>query len=317
MPQKSSSINISTKIGTLELRTPVLPASGTFGYGEEYLDLIDYSCLGAVVTKGITLEPRRGNPPPRAVETSAGMLNAIGLQNPGVEVFIRDKLSFFSEQNIPCIVNIAGNTPDEYGELAARLDQCSQVAAIELNVSCPNVKKGGIAFGVNPEALREVVATARKNSALPIITKLSPNVTDIVEMAKVAVEAGSDALSLINTLIGMAIDIETRKPLLSNVTGGLSGPAIKPVALRMVYQVAQAVDVPIIGMGGIAGPEDALEFILAGASAIAVGTAIFYHPNVVEKIVAGITDYMTANNIAALTDIVGCAYKGDGEVGND
>jgi len=307
MPQKSSSTDISTRIGALRLRTPVLPASGTFGYGEEYLDLIDYSCLGAVVTKGITLEPRPGNPPPRGVETSAGMLNAIGLQNPGVDAFIRDKLSFFAEHDIPCIVNIAGKTPEEYAEIAARLDERSEVSALELNVSCPNVKEGGIAFGSSPEALEAVVSSVRKSTALPLITKLSPNVTDIVQMAGIAVDAGSDALSLINTLVGMAIDIETRKPVLSNVTGGLSGPAIKPVALRMVYQVAQAVDVPIIGIGGIAGAGDALEFIMAGASAVEVGTAIFYHPDVLEKIAAGISAYMIAHNIGALADMVGCA----------
>jgi len=309
MPNKSSSIDISTQIGKLKLRAPVLPASGTFGYGEEYRELIDYSRIGAVVTKGITLKPRQGHPPPRGVETPSGMLNCIGLQNPGVDVFIKEKLSFFDEIDIPCIVNIAGDTPEEYGEVAARLDEGPQVSAIEINVSCPNVKQGGIAFGADPRSLGQVVSEVRKRTSLPLITKLSPNVTDIVTMARAAVDAGTDAISLINTLVGMAIDLETRKPILSNITGGLSGPAIKPVALRMVYQVYQAVKAPIIGMGGIADAKDALEFIFAGASAVAVGTALFYHPDIMTKITDGIAEYMTQNNISKLSDLVGCSHS--------
>ena len=293
------------KIGSIVLRRPVMVASGTFGYGEEYLDLLDYSKIGAIVTKGITLEPKEGNPPPRVVETAAGMLNSIGLQNPGAEAFVREKLPFFREHKIPCIVNVAGSSVEENVEIVRILDAEEDVAGIELNVSCPNVKKGGMAFGKSAELLREVVSEVRKATRKTLITKLSPNVTDIVEMARVAEAAGSDALSLINTFVGLAVDIETRRPILGGVTGGLSGPAIKPVALRMVWEVCKNVKVPVIGMGGIATAGDAIEFLLAGASAVAVGTATFYHPNAAEAISDGIVEYMEAHEIDDIADLIG------------
>ena len=293
------------KIGSIVLRRPVMVASGTFGYGEEYLDLLDYSKIGAIVTKGITLEPKEGNPPPRVVETAAGMLNSIGLQNPGAKAFVREKLPFFREHKIPCIVNVAGSSVEENVEIVRILDAEENVAGIELNVSCPNVKKGGMAFGKSAELLREVVSEVRKATRKTLITKLSPNVTDIVEMARVAVAAGSDALSLINTFVGLAVDIETRKPILGGVTGGLSGPAIKPVALRMVWEVCKNVDVPVIGMGGIATAGDAIEFLITGATAVAVGTATFYHPNAAAAISDGIVEYMEAHEIDDIADLIG------------
>ncbi len=293
------------KIGSIVLRRPVMVASGTFGYGEEYLDLLDYSKIGAIVTKGITLEPKEGNPPPRVVETAAGMLNSIGLQNPGAEAFVREKLPFFREHKIPCIVNVAGSSVEENVEIARILDAEEEVAGIELNVSCPNVKKGGMAFGKSADLLREVVSEVRKATQKTLITKLSPNVTDIVEMARVAEAAGSDALSLINTFVGLAVDIETRKPILGGVTGGLSGPAIKPVALRMVWEVCKNVKVPVIGMGGIATAGDAIEFLITGATAVAVGTATFYHPNAAAAISDGIVEYMEAHGIDEIDDLIG------------
>lgn len=293
------------KIGSIVLSHPVMVASGTFGYGEEYVRLLDYSKIGAIVTKGITLEPREGNPPPRIVETAAGMLNSIGLQNPGVGAFIREKLPFFREKRIPCIVNVAGSSVEENAEIAKILDDEEDVAGIELNVSCPNVKKGGMAFGRSVALLKEVIGEVRKATGKTLITKLSPNVTDIVEMAKVAVEAGSDALSLINTVVGMAIDIEERKPILGGVTGGLSGPAIKPIALRMVWEVCRNVDVPVIGMGGITTASDAIEFIIAGATAIAVGTATFYDPGAAAIISEGIIEYMLTHGIEDIKDLIG------------
>lgn len=292
-------------IGSIRLSHPVMLASGTFGYGEEYLDLLDYSKIGAIVTKGITLEPREGNPPPRIAETAAGMLNSVGLQNPGVEAFIREKLPFFHEKRIPCIVNVAGSSVEENVQIAKILDAEEDVAGIELNVSCPNVEKGGMAFGRSASLLREVVAEVRKATGKTLITKLTPNVTDIAEMAGVAVEAGSDALSLINTLVGMAIDIEGKKPVLGEVTGGLSGPAIKPVALRMVWEVCRNVEVPVVGMGGITTAADAIEFIIAGATAIAVGTATFYHPDAAATISDGIIEYMSAHGIEDIHDLIG------------
>jgi len=293
------------KIGSIVLRRPVMVASGTFGYGEEYLDLLDYSKIGAIVTKGITLEPKEGNPPPRVVETAAGMLNSIGLQNPGAEAFVREKLPFFREHKIPCIVNVAGSSVEENVEIVRILDAEEDVAGIELNVSCPNVKKGGMAFGKSAELLREVVSEVRKATRKTLITKLSPNVTDIVEMARVAEAAGSDALSLINTFVGLAVDIETRRPILGGVTGGLSGPAIKPVALRMVWEVCKNVKVPVIGMGGIATAGDAIEFLITGATAVAVGTATFYHPNAAAAISDGIVEYMEAHEIDDIADLIG------------
>ncbi len=298
-------MNVEVRIGSLLLRRPVMVASGTFGYGEEYLDLLDYSKIGAIVTKGITLHPREGNPPPRVAETPAGMLNSVGLQNPGVDVFVCEKLPFFRENDIPCIVNVAGSSVEENAEIARILDAEDDVAGIELNVSCPNVKKGGMAFGTRVTLLEEVVSEVRKATGKTLITKLSPNVTDIVEMARVAVSAGSDALSLTNTLLGIAIDIEKRKPILGGVTGGLSGPAIKPVALRMVWDACKAVEVPVIGMGGIATGSDAVEFLIAGATAVAVGTATFYHPDAAASISDGIMDYMSAHGIEDIHDLIG------------
>lgn len=293
------------KIGSIVLSRPVMVASGTFGYGEEYLDLLDYSKIGAIVTKGITLMPKEGNPPPRVVETAAGMLNSIGLQNPGVEAFVREKLPFFREHRIPCIVNVAGSSVEENVEIARILDAEEDVAGIELNVSCPNVKKGGMVFGRSVELLREVVSKVRKATSKTLITKLSPNVTDIGEMARIAEAAGSDALSVINTFVGLAVDIETRKPVLGAVTGGLSGPAIKPLALRMVWEVCKNVKVAVIGMGGIATAADAIEFFIAGATAVAVGTATFYRPNAASAISDGIIEYMEAHRIDDIADLIG------------
>jgi len=293
------------RIGSITLSCPVVLASGTFGYGEEYLDLLDYSKIGGIVTKGLSLEPREGNPPPRIVETAAGMLNSVGLQNPGVEAFLSEKLPFFREKGIPCIVNVAGSSVEENVEIARILDVEEDVAGIELNVSCPNVKRGGMAFGKNVSLLKEVVSEVRKATGKTLITKLSPNVTDIVEMAAAAVESGSDALSLINTLVGMAIDIEEKKPILGETTGGLSGPAIKPIALRMVWEVCRSVEVPVIGMGGITTPSDAVEFIIAGATAIAVGTATFYHPDAAATISDGIVQYLSTHGIDDIHDLIG------------
>ena len=292
------------RIGKCVLKNPVIAASGTFGYGEEYADVVDLSRIGAVVTKGITLEPRKGNPPPRIVETASGMLNAIGLQNVGVHKFIDEKLPFYRQKNVPCIVNIAGEKPEEYGKIAKALDKAEGVCAIEVNVSCPNVRSG-LHFGVDPEGLSEVVKSVKKETDLTTIIKLSPNVTDIAAMAKAAVKAGADALSLINTLVGMAVDIGTRRPKIANVTGGLSGPAIKPVGVCMVHAVANAVDVPLIGMGGICSADDAIEYIIVGATAVQVGTAIFYDPSILEEIVSGIEDYLEENNIQDVNDLIG------------
>ena len=292
-------------IGTITLSHPVMLASGTFGYGDEYLGLLDYAKIGAIVTKGITLQPREGNPPPRVVETAAGMLNSVGLENPGVESFVREKLPFFRERRIPCIVNVAGSSVEENVEIARILDAEEDVAAVELNVSCPNVKKGGMEFGRSVPLLKEVVSEVRKATSKTLITKLSPNVTDIVEMAVASVESGSDALSLINTLVGMAIDLEEKKAVLGGVTGGLSGPAIKPVALRMVWEVCRNVEVPVIGMGGITTAGDAVEFIIAGATAIAAGTATFYHPEAAATISEGIMQYMSTHGIEDIHDLIG------------
>ncbi len=292
------------RIGKCVLKNPVIAASGTFGYGEEYADIVDVFKIGAVVTKGITLAPRKGNPPPRIIETASGMLNAIGLQNVGIHKFVEEKLPFYQQKNISCIVNIAGEKPEEYGKIAKALDKAEGVCAIEVNVSCPNVRSG-LHFGVDPEGLSEVVRRVKKETDLTTIIKLSPNVTEIAAMAKAAVKAGADALSLINTLVGMAIDIRTRRPKIANVTGGLSGPAIKPVGVHMVHTVANAVDVPLIGMGGICSADDAIEYIIAGATAVQVGTAIFYDPSILEEIVIGIEVYLEKNNIQDVNDLIG------------
>ena len=295
---------LHTSIAGIYMNTPVLTASGTFGFGEEFADFVDLSRLGGVMVKGTTLKPRRGNDGVRITETPKGMLNCIGLENPGVEIFLQETLPRIAKYDMNVIVNISGSTVEEYGILAEMLD-VPEVAAIELNVSCPNVKEGGIVFGTDPKAAAAVVREAKAHTQKPIILKLSPNVTDIVTMAKAVEAAGADVISLINTLLGMEINIHSRKPTLGNITGGLSGPCIKPVALRMVYQVAKAVQVPIIGMGGISTWEDAAEFLLAGASAVAVGTANFTDPAVTMKICDGLNDYLARQHIESVQEIVG------------
>lgn len=297
---------LAVDIAGLKMKTPVTTASGTFGFGLEFQDFLDLEKVGAVTVKGTTLEPRDGNKGQRAVETPSGMLNCVGLENPGSDYFIRHTLPELRKFDVPVIVNIAGSSPEEYGELAKKLD-IEGVDAIEINISCPNVKHGGIAFGTCPESAAAVVKAVKANTGKMVITKLSPNVTDIVEMALAVQEAGTDALSLINTLIGMKIDIDRKKPVLGNVIGGLSGPAVRPVAVRMVYQVAQKVNVPIIGMGGIMNAEDAIEFFLAGASAVAVGTANFRDPRLAETICRGILAYMDKNGFENLQEMVGLA----------
>ncbi len=287
------------------LRNPVMTASGTFGYGEEFAEYVDLESIGAFVTKGLSLKPRAGNPTPRIVETPGGMLNAIGLQNVGIDAFIEKKVPFFRSVNTPAIANFFGNTVDEYAEMTRRLDEVSEVAGLEINISCPNVKQGGIVFGTDPACAASVVSACRAATSKPLIVKLSPNVTDVVVMAKACQDAGADALSLINTLTGMAIDLNRRRPVLANITGGFSGPAIKPIALRMVWQVAQAVDLPVIGIGGIMNATDALEFILAGASAVQVGTASFINPGAAQQIAADMEAWMIANGVADIRSLIG------------
>lgn len=295
---------LQTEIAGIKMNTPIFTASGTFGFGEEFADFLDLSQIGGVVVKGTTLQPRRGNDGVRMTETPSGMLNCIGLENPGAEVFLKEILPRISKYNMNVIVNISGSTAEEYGVLAGMLD-VPGVAGIELNVSCPNVKEGGIVFGTDPKAAAAVVREAKKNTKKPVILKLSPNVTDVVTMAKAVEDAGADVISLINTLMGMAIDIRTQRPVLGNITGGLSGPCVKPVALRMVWQVAQAVSVPIIGMGGIMTAEDAIEFFLAGADAVSIGTANFVDPRTPARIADGIAGYLEANGLNNIKDLVG------------
>lgn len=287
------------------MKNPVTTGSGTFGSGEEYSEFLDLSALGAVTTKGVANVPWPGNPTPRVAEVYGGMLNAIGLQNPGIDVMIERDLPMLQEAGATVIVNVCGKSEKDYVEVVERLaDQ--PVDLLEINVSCPNVKEGGIAFGQDPKALYEITKAVKAKAKQPIIMKLSPNVTDITEMARAAVDAGSDALSLINTLTGMKIDIEKRDFVLANKTGGMSGPAVKPVALRMVYQVANAVDVPIIGMGGITTAEDALEFIMAGATAVSVGTANFINPTATIEVIEGIKAYMERHQIEDIRELIGC-----------
>lgn len=295
------------------MKNPVMVASGTFGFGKEYSRYIDLNQLGAIVTKGTSLLPWEGNPPDRIAETPAGMLNAIGLQNDGVDSLIEEKIPWLRQFDVPVIVNIAGKTIDEYAEVARRLDGVEGVAGVEVNVSCPNVKEGGIAFGTDCSMMGLVVTAVRKATKLPVIPKLSPNVTDIVQMAKVCVDCGADAVSLINTLLGTSIDVQTRTFRLANITGGLSGPAVKPVALRMVWQVANAVDIPVIGVGGIMAAEDALEFILAGASAIQVGTANFVNPRASVEVVAGMDEYLEREGISEIGELVGAVKTKRGQ----
>ena len=291
----------------LQLKNPVMTASGTAGYGMEYAEMVDIERLGAIVSKAITLKPRSGNPQIRLAETASGLLNSIGLQNVGVDTLIKEKAPIWSTWCVPVIVNIAGESIAEYGELAGKLEGVAGVSGIEINVSCPNVAMGGMEFGKSPEIAAAVTEAVKSRTTLPIMVKLTPNVTDITEIARAVVEAGADAISLINTLTGMAIDVSNRKPFLGSVTGGLSGPAIKPIALYMVYQVAQAVDVPIIGCGGIACTDDALEFIMAGATAIQMGTATMVNPSAPLEVVDGLQRFMENEGIDDIAELVGVA----------
>jgi dihydroorotate dehydrogenase (NAD+) catalytic subunit len=297
--------DLTTQIGPLSLQNPVIAASGTFGYGLEFDPLVDLNRLGALVVKGLSLKPMAGNPPPRIVETSGGMLNAIGLANVGLEAFLRDKLPKLGKFTVPIIVNIYGHHTEEYGELASALRGVEGVAALEVNISCPNVECGGMAFGIDPATSARVTETVVKNTDKPVIVKLSPNVTDIKTVAKAVEGAGADALSLINTVTGMAIDVESRKPKLANIVGGLSGPAIKPIALYMVYQVARTVKIPVIGMGGIMDHRDAIEFLMVGSRAVEIGTANFVNPRATLEVIEGIRTYCVENGIQKIGEIVG------------
>lgn len=297
--------NLAIELAGISLKNPVMVASGTFGYGEEYAQLVDLNRLGAIVAKTITLKPRLGNDPPRIVETASGVLNSIGLQNVGIDAFINEKLPFFREYDVPLIVSIAGETTDEYVQLAKTL-QGEKIAGLELNLSCPNIKyKRKLMFAQDAQATHQVVSRVKKATSLPLMVKLSPNVMDIASIAKVCEEAGADGVSLINTFSGMAIDVESRKPILRQITGGLSGPAIKPIALRMVYEVHKTVKIPIIGMGGIMTAGDALEFIIAGAKAVAIGTGNFVDSLTPIKVIDGIKEYMVKNKIKDIKSIVG------------
>ena len=298
-------MNLSVNIAGVTLKNPVMTASGTFGSGVEYSEFVDLNRLGAVVTKGVANVPWPGNPTIRVAETASGMLNAIGLQNPGIDVFVKRDIPFLEQYDTKIIVNVCGKTTEDYIAVVERLAD-TNADLLEINISCPNVKEGGIAFGQNPRMVEEITATLKKYAKQPLIMKLSPNVTDITETARAAESGGADAVSLINTLTGMKIDIHRQKFVLANKTGGLSGPAIKPVAVRMVYQVAQTVKVPIIGMGGISNAEDALEFIMAGASAVAVGTANFRNPYTTVEVVDGIQAYMQKYGVEDINDLIGC-----------
>ncbi len=298
-------LELQVNIAGITLKNPVMTASGTFGYGVEFASLLDLNRLGGIIVKGLSLDPSAGNPPPRIVETPCGMLNAIGLENVGIEAFLEEKLPFLTELAPPIFANIYGETMEAYAELADRLDDVEAVAGIEVNISCPNVEAGGMAFGVDPVSAGLVVEGVRKRTSRPVMVKLSPNVTDIATMARAVVDAGADAVSLINTITGMEIDIETRRPKLANVTGGLSGPAIRPIALRMVWQVARVIDVPVIGIGGIMTAEDALAFLIAGATAVQVGTANFVDPTATMTIIDGIETYLEEKNISDVNELIG------------
>jgi len=298
------------KIGSLVLKNPVMTASGTFGYGEEYSPYVDLNRLGAVVVKGISLEPRKGNPPPRIMETPGGMLNAIGLQNVGAKAFVAEKLPWLRQFDTKVIVNIFGETLGEYGEVAAALTGVPGIHALEVNISCPNVQKGGHVFGCDPGVSGEVTRAVRSATDLPVIVKLSPNVSDIAEIARSCESAGADALSLINTLLGMSIDVERRVPHLRNITGGLSGPAVRPVAVRMVWNTVNAVSIPVIGIGGIMEAGDALEFLIAGAKAVQVGTANFVNPRVTMEIVDGIEEYLLRHGFGDVNEVIGSLKTG-------
>ena len=296
---------MKVRIGDIELKNPIMTASGTFGYGEEYSPYVDLNRLGALIVKGLSFEPREGNPPPRIIETAAGMLNAVGLENVGVKSFIKEKLPFLRQFDVPVIVNVFGETVEEYVKVAGLLSDVEGIAGLEINISCPNVAKGGIEFGANPDLAGEVTRNVKSVTHLPVIVKLTPNVTDITEIAKSVEEAGADAISLINTLKGMSLDINQRVPHLKNITGGLSGPAIKPVALRMVWEVIKQVSIPVIGIGGIMNAADALEFLIVGAKAVQIGTANFINPSATIDILEGIKQYMGKNGISDINDLIG------------
>ncbi|KQC07456.1 MAG: hypothetical protein APR62_00540 [Smithella sp. SDB] len=296
---------MAVNLGRLKLKNPVMTASGTFGYGEEYADYVDLNKLGAVVVKGLSLKQRLGNPPPRIMETTGGMLNSVGLQNIGVDAFIEDKLPFLRKYDAAVIANVYGETYDEFKKVTKILSAAKGVHALEVNISCPNVKSGGVIFGSDPKIAARVTKTVKEETSLPVIVKLTPNVTDIVAIARAVEKAGADAISLINTLTGMSVDLKTRKPHLKNITGGLSGPAIKPVALRMVWEVVQMVSIPVIGIGGIMTAQDALEFLIVGAQAVQIGTANFVNPHATMEIIEGIQSYLAANKIKDINEIIG------------
>jgi len=297
--------NLAVDIGGLALKNPVIAASGTFGYGREFAPFYDLNALGGLVTKGLSLEPAPGNPPPRTVETCGGMINAIGLENVGFDTFVAQKLPFLQALDTAVIVNLYGKRVEDYGELARRIDPLEGIAGIELNISCPNVKAGGMAFGTDPETAYAVTRTAREQTALPLIVKLSPNVTDITAIARQVERAGANAVSLINTIAAMAVDIHTRKPKLGNTVGGLSGPAIKPIALRMVWETVQSINIPVIGIGGILNTSDALEFLIVGAKAVQVGTANLVNPKTAHDIVKGLQRHLLARHLADIGEVIG------------
>jgi dihydroorotate dehydrogenase (NAD+) catalytic subunit len=303
-------MNLAVRIGSLTLQNPVTVASGTFGYGVEYSRLIDLNQLGAVVVKGICLQPVRGNPTPRTVEVASGLINAIGLQGPGVDGFIEKYWPFLKGLKVPTIINIWGKTVEEYAEVARRFDALEGVGALELNVSCPNIKEGGAQFGTDVRLLSEVVAACRKATRLPLITKMSPNVVSIVPYALAAEAAGSDALSIMNSFPAMAIEVETRRPRLANVTGGLTGPCIKPIAIKLVWEASKSVQIPVIGMGGIQTATDAIEFLMAGATAVAVGTANFYEPQTALQVISGLREFMAQNGVEDVRQLVGSVKTG-------
>ena len=303
-------MDLSVRIGSLTLKNPLIAASGCFGYGVEYADVVDLSSLGAIAVKGLFLSEREGHVAPRIVETPAGMLNAIGLQGIGVHRFVSEKLPELRARHATVIVNVCGTTLDEYVEVSRILSDAEGVAAIELNISCPNIKEGGIQFGCSLDGTYDVVSAVRRATTLPVIPKLTPNVTDVASFARAAEEAGADAVSLVNTFLAMVIDVETRRPKISNIVGGLSGPAIRPIAVRMVYECRQTVSIPILGMGGIADARDALEFMIAGATAVQVGTANFVDPFIWTKLVDGIRDYLRRHEIARVSDLIGTVETG-------
>jgi dihydroorotate dehydrogenase (NAD+) catalytic subunit len=307
MPSKIN-VDLSVQIGKLKLRNPVMTASGTFGYGDEYAEFVDLNKLGAVVVKGLSLKPKEGNPPPRIVETPSGMLNAIGLQNIGIDSFVKNKLPYLREFRTKVIVNFFGDSVREYVKAAEKLSSAEGIHALEMNISCPNKEEGWIVFGTDPKVTFEVVSAVRKATELPLIVKLSPNVTDITTMAQTAEDAGADAVSLINTLTGMAIDIRTGKPKLANIVGGLSGPAIRPVAVKMVYECYRKVKIPIIGMGGIISPDDVIEFMLAGATAVAIGTGNFINPQITMDILKGLKSFLKSQDKNSIRELTGAAH---------